>query len=57
MSNVKAYELRTLKKKELLDKLDELKKELSGLRISKALGNSAKNSKIHGVRKSNYFYI
>ncbi|CDO65053.1 60S ribosomal protein L35, putative [Plasmodium reichenowi] len=52
MSNVKAYELRTLKKKELLDKLDELKKELSGLRISKALGNSAKNSKIHGVRKN-----
>ncbi|SPJ10993.1 60S ribosomal protein L35, putative [Plasmodium sp. DRC-Itaito] len=52
MSNVKAYELRTLKKKELLDKLEELKKELSGLRISKAIGNSAKNSKIRGVRKN-----
>ncbi|CRH00119.1 60S ribosomal protein L35, putative [Plasmodium relictum] len=52
MSNVKAFELRTLKKKELLEKLEELKKELSGLRISKAIGNSAKNSKIHSVRKN-----
>ncbi|VEV56419.1 60S ribosomal protein L35, putative [Plasmodium vinckei vinckei] len=52
MSNIKAFQLRSLKKKELLDKLEEYKKELSGLRISKAIGNSAKNSKIHSVRKN-----
>ncbi|CRG96298.1 60S ribosomal protein L35, putative [Plasmodium gallinaceum] len=52
MSNLKAFELRSLKKKELLEKLEELKKELSGLRISKAIGNSAKNSKIRSVRKN-----
>ncbi|GAW81018.1 60S ribosomal protein L35,15kD antigen [Plasmodium gonderi] len=52
MSNIKAFQLKPLKKKELLDKLEEFKKELSGLRISKAIGNSAKNSKICSVRKN-----
>ncbi|KJP87690.1 ribosomal protein L29 [Plasmodium fragile] len=52
VSNIKAFQLRPLKKKELLDKLEDYKKELSGLRISKAIGNSAKNSKIHSVRKN-----
>ncbi|KAI4838371.1 60S ribosomal protein L35 [Plasmodium brasilianum] len=52
MSNIKAFQLRPLKKKELLDKLEEYKNELSGLRINKALGNSAKNSKIRSVRKN-----
>ncbi|SBS91193.1 60S ribosomal protein L35, putative [Plasmodium ovale] len=52
MSNIKAFQLRPLKKKDLLDKLEEYKKELSGLRISKAIGNSAKNSKIRSVRKN-----
>ncbi|VWU51723.1 60S ribosomal protein L35, putative [Hepatocystis sp. ex Piliocolobus tephrosceles] len=52
MSHVKAFQLRNLKKFELLEKLEEFKKELSGLRISKAIGNSAKNSKIHSVRKN-----
>uniref|UniRef100_A0A8C9GI02 Large ribosomal subunit protein uL29 n=1 Tax=Piliocolobus tephrosceles TaxID=591936 RepID=A0A8C9GI02_9PRIM len=51
-SHVKAFQLRNLKKFELLEKLEEFKKELSGLRISKAIGNSAKNSKIHSVRKN-----
>ncbi|XP_071547590.1 large ribosomal subunit protein uL29 isoform X1 [Panulirus ornatus] len=50
---VKCSELRTKKKDELLKQLEELKQELSGLRVAKVTGGAAsKLSKIHVVRKS-----
>merc|ERR1712062_553150 len=53
MVKVKAKELRGKKKDELLKQLDELKNELSQLRVAKVTGGQAsKLSKIRIVRKS-----
>ncbi|EDO33935.1 predicted protein [Nematostella vectensis] len=53
MVKVKAHELRGKKKDELLKQLDELKTELSQLRVAKVTGGAAsKLSKIKVVRKS-----
>jgi len=53
MVKVKAKELRGKKKDELLKQLDELKTELSQLRVAKVTGGAAaKLSKICTVRKS-----
>nr|ABZ04242.1 ribosomal protein rpl35 [Lineus viridis] len=53
MVKVKAKELRTRKKEELLKQLDDLKQELAALRVTKVTGGAAsKLSKIHVVRKS-----
>ena len=50
---VKAHELRLKKREELLSQLDELRKELSNLRVAKVTGGAAnKVSKIRVVRKS-----
>lgn len=50
---VKAHELRGKKKEELLKQLDELKTELSQLKVAKVTGGAAsKLSKIKIVRKS-----
>merc|ERR1712170_318137 len=50
---VKAKELRGKKRDELLKQVDELKVELSQLRVAKVTGGAAsKLSKIHIVRKS-----
>eukprot|EP00293_Proteomonas_sulcata_P021345 CAMPEP_0184292778 /NCGR_PEP_ID=MMETSP1049-20130417/4478_1 /TAXON_ID=77928 /ORGANISM="Proteomonas sulcata, Strain CCMP704" /LENGTH=124 /DNA_ID=CAMNT_0026600665 /DNA_START=27 /DNA_END=401 /DNA_ORIENTATION=- len=50
---VKAYELRSQSRDELLRKLDELKTELQQLRVAKVTGGAAsKLSKIKVVRKS-----
>jgi len=52
MTEIKAYELRTKTKADLLNKLDELKKELASLRVQKVNGgNNTKLSKIQEVRK------
>ena len=53
MAKVKAYELRTKKKDELLKQLEELKNELAQLRVAKVTGGAAsKLAKIKVVRKS-----
>merc|ERR1711915_746317 len=53
MGKVRCSDLRTKKKEELLKQLDELKQELSGLRVAKVTGGAAsKLSKIRVVRKS-----
>merc|ERR1712170_288419 len=53
MVKVKAKELRGKKRDELLKQLDELKTELSQLRVAKVTGGAAsKLSKIRIVRKS-----
>nr|CAG4649900.1 EOG090X0NXS [Scapholeberis mucronata] len=53
MAKVKCRDLRTKKKEELLKQLDELKKELSQLRVAKVTsGAASKLSKIRVVRKS-----
>merc|ERR1712105_11794 len=53
MVKVKAKELRGKKKEELLKQLEELKTELSQLRVAKVTGGQAsKLSKIRIVRKS-----
>ncbi|XP_031558522.1 60S ribosomal protein L35-like [Actinia tenebrosa] len=53
MVKVKAHELRSKKKEELVKQLDELKNELSHLRVAKVTGGAAtKLSKIKLVRKS-----
>ncbi|XP_014681346.1 PREDICTED: 60S ribosomal protein L35 [Priapulus caudatus] len=53
MAKVKAHELRGKKKEELLKQLEELKTELSALRVAKVTGGAAsKLSKIRVVRKS-----
>ena len=50
---VKAYELRTKNKSELLKQLEELKNELAQLRVAKVTGGAAsKLAKIGVVRKS-----
>ncbi|KAG0014403.1 60S ribosomal protein L35 [Entomortierella chlamydospora] len=50
---VKAYELRTKNKAELTKQLEELKQELSSLKVQKVAGGSAsKLTKISTVRKS-----
>ena len=50
---VKAKELRGKKKEELVQQLDELKTELSQLRVAKVTGGAAsKLAKIHVMRKS-----
>merc|ERR1711979_9127 len=50
---VKAKDLRGKKKEELLKQLEELKQELSSLRVAKVTGGTApKLSKIRVVRKS-----
>ena len=50
---VKAYELRTKNKGELLKQLEELKNELAQLRVAKVTGGAAsKLAKIGVVRKS-----
>ncbi len=52
-AKVKAHELRGKSKTELLDKLKELKLELSALRVAKVTGGAPnKLSKIKSVRKS-----
>eukprot|EP01091_Cochliopodium_minus_P005485 TRINITY_DN153_c0_g1_i1.p1 TRINITY_DN153_c0_g1~~TRINITY_DN153_c0_g1_i1.p1 ORF type:complete len:122 (-),score=20.19 TRINITY_DN153_c0_g1_i1:52-417(-) len=49
---VKAFELRTKSKEDLNKQLDELRKELSNLRVAKVTGGAAnKVSKIRVVRK------
>lgn len=49
---VKAYELRNKTSKELLKELDDMKAELSQLRVAKVSGGAAsKLAKIKGVRK------
>ena len=53
MVRVKAYELRTKNKGELLKQLEELKNELAQLRVAKVTGGAAsKLAKIGAVRKS-----
>ncbi|XP_050687788.1 60S ribosomal protein L35-like [Eriocheir sinensis] len=53
MVKVKCSDLRNKKKDELLKQLEELKQELSGLRVAKVTGGAAsKLSKIRVVRKS-----
>ena len=53
MVRVKAHELRTKTSKELLKELDEMKNELSQLRVAKVAGGAAsKLAKIKIVRKS-----
>ena len=53
MPKVKAYELRNKTKGELLKQLEELKAELSSLRVAKVTGGAAsKLSKIQVVRKN-----
>merc|ERR1711982_137833 len=53
MVKVKAKDLRGKKKEDLLKQLDELKTELSQLRVAKVTGGAAsKLSKIRTVRKS-----
>merc|ERR1712054_650348 len=53
MVRVKAYELRAKTSKELLTDLDEMKGELSQLRVAKVAGGAAsKLAKIKIVRKS-----
>merc|ERR1712116_76172 len=53
MAKVRCRDLRTKKKEELLKQLDELKKELSQLRVAKVTsGAASKLSKIRVVRKS-----
>ncbi|XP_045623224.1 large ribosomal subunit protein uL29 isoform X2 [Procambarus clarkii] len=53
MVKVKCSDLRSKKKDELLKQLEELKQELSGLRVAKVTGGAAsKLSKIRVVRKS-----
>merc|ERR1711898_74706 len=54
MGKVKAHELRTKGKDELLKQLDELKNELSQLRVSKVSGQGgpSKLAKIKVIRKS-----
>merc|ERR1712226_1732476 len=53
MGKVKAHELRDKTKDELLEQLEQLKKELAELRVAKVTGGAAsKLSKIKVVRKS-----
>ncbi|MBN3291858.1 RL35 protein, partial [Polypterus senegalus] len=53
MAKIKARDLRGKKKEELLKQLDDLKIELSQLRVAKVTGGAAsKLSKIRVVRKS-----
>merc|ERR1712060_479502 len=53
MGKVKAYELRNKTNKELLKEVDELKSELSQLRVAKATGAAAsKLAKIRVIRKN-----
>jgi len=53
MGKVKTKDLRGKKKEDLLKQLDELKTELSQLRVAKVTGGAAsKLSKIHDVRKA-----
>merc|ERR1712071_353784 len=53
MGKVRCRDLRTKKKEELVKQLDELKKELSQLRVAKVTsGAASKLSKIRVVRKS-----
>uniref|UniRef100_A0A0V0G365 Large ribosomal subunit protein uL29 n=1 Tax=Triatoma dimidiata TaxID=72491 RepID=A0A0V0G365_TRIDM len=53
MGKVKCSELRTKDKKDLLKQLDELKTELTNLRVAKVTGGAAsKLSKIRVVRKA-----
>ncbi|KAJ3226681.1 60S ribosomal protein L35, partial [Clydaea vesicula] len=50
---VKAHELRGRKKADLLKQLEDLKQELSTLRVTKVAGGAAgKVAKIHDVRKN-----
>jgi len=52
MPKIKAHDLRTKKKDELLKQLEELKTELATLRVQKVTGgNPAKLAKIREVRK------
>lgn len=53
MTKVRAHEIRSKSKVELEKQLDELKQELSSLRVQKLAGSNAqKVSKIQQVRKS-----
>ena len=54
MGKIKAYELREKSRDELLKQLDELKNELSQLRVSKVSGQGgpSKLSKIRVIRKA-----
>merc|ERR1712000_491866 len=52
MGKVKAHELRAKEKGELTKTLEDLKRELSQLRVSKVIGATQKLSKIKVVRKS-----
>ena len=53
MGKVKAHELKSKSKEELLTQLDELKKELAGLRVAKVTGGApSKLARIKEVRKS-----
>ncbi|KAJ3396965.1 60S ribosomal protein L35 [Lobulomyces angularis] len=53
MVKVKAHELRGRKKADLLKQLEDLKQELSTLRVTKVAGGAAgKVAKIHDVRKN-----
>jgi len=53
MAKLKAFELSTKTAKELLKELEDLKQELSGLRVAKATGAAAaKLAKIKLVRKN-----
>jgi large subunit ribosomal protein L35e len=49
---MKAYELRTKDKGELMKQLEVLKQELANLRVQKAGNNTQKASKIVSVRKA-----
>eukprot|EP01105_Mastigella_eilhardi_P001366 TRINITY_DN1163_c0_g1_i1.p2 TRINITY_DN1163_c0_g1~~TRINITY_DN1163_c0_g1_i1.p2 ORF type:complete len:141 (+),score=40.05 TRINITY_DN1163_c0_g1_i1:54-425(+) len=53
MVKVKAYELRTKQRSELLKQLEELKTELAGLRVAQVTGGApSKLARIRVVRKS-----
>ncbi|KAH8083568.1 putative ribosomal protein L35 [Filobasidium floriforme] len=52
-TKIRAFELQSKNKSDLLTQLDELKTELASLRVAKIAGGSAnKLGKINGVRKS-----
>merc|ERR1711973_919895 len=58
MAKVRCRDLRTKKKEELLKQLDELKKELSQLRVAKVTsGAASKLSKIIITYWSNLFFL
>ncbi|HOZ53909.1 MAG TPA: 50S ribosomal protein L29 [Bacilli bacterium] len=49
---MKAKEIRELSTEDILNKVDEMKKEIFNLRMAQAAGNLEKPSKINDLRKT-----